>query len=300
VDPWLVALAAASVGTVGALAWAVARVSRQARELHGRSMGLLDHLRELRYRALASLASVGGFAMLLFSFGVRWTDAGGWRVPVPWPTVRESLAADALTWILDGALPAFVEVYAMTPTEAIMALVETSLIGAVVLAAPVVAYQVAAFVAPALHPGERRLVARLAAPSLGLYLAGVAFAGFVMVPLTLELLYGYAGPIGATPIARPSDVLTFVLLATVVFGVAFQTPLVMAGLASAGIASPEAMARPWRIVVVGVLVVGALVTDPNPITQLLVGGPLVVLYGIGLLAAKAVWRGDGAQTANLE
>lgn len=299
-DPSLVALGAASAVLIALLGWSMARVSRRAGDLHGREMGLLDHLRELRYRALASLAALGAAATILFSFGYRWFLLAGRAVPVPWPTVENSFAAKALNLLLDHALPGFVEVYAMTPTEAIMALLKTSMIGALVLAAPVVAYQVAAFVAPALHPDERRVVGWLVVPALGLYLLGVAFALLLMVPVTLQLLYAYAEPIGAQAIAQPGDVLTFVLFSTVVFGVAFQTPLVMGGLARGGLVSPAAMGRHWRGIVVGILITGAVLTDPNPITQLLVGGPLVLLYGIGLLVAKLAWRGDRSDTASFE
>lgn len=299
-DPSIAALGAGALVLVALLAWSIARVSRQAAELHGREMGLLDHLRELRYRALASLAALGAAATVLFSFGYRWFVVAERLVPVPWPTVEESFASRGLNLLLDHALPGFVQVFAMTPTEAIMALLKTSMIGAIVLAAPVVAYQVAAFVAPALRPGERRIVAQLALPALVLYLLGVAFALLLMVPVTLRLLYAYAEPIGAQAIAQPGDVLTFVLFSTLVFGVAFQTPLVMGGLSRGGLVSPAAMGRHWRGIVVGVLVAGAVLTDPNPITQLLVGGPLILLYAIGLLVAKLAWRGDRADTASFE
>jgi sec-independent protein translocase protein TatC len=111
-----------------------------------------------------------------------------------------------------------------------------------------------------------------------------------MVPLTLRTLYRYAEPIGASPLAQPQEIITFVLFTTLLFGLAFETPLVMAGLSRSGLVSPEAMGARWRGVVVGVLVMAAVVTDPNPITQLLVGVPLVLLYFAGLGLARLLWR----------
>ncbi len=298
-DPRLVALGAGALVAIAALVWAVHRVSEQARELHGREMSLLDHLRELRYRILASVGAIGACSVALFSFGYAWVAVAGFNVPVPVPTVEHGFAAIGVNLLLDLAVPAFVDVYALDPTEAIMALLKASMIGAIVLASPVVAYQVSAFVAPALHAAERRVVARLAPVALGLYLVGVAFAVFVMVPVTLGLLYGYAEPLGAQAIAQPQDILTFLLFTALLFGVAFQTPLVMGGLAWAGWMSPSTMGRHWRGIVVSVLVMGALLTDPNPVTQLLVSVPLVVLYGLGLAVAKLAWRSpDEADTAS--
>lgn len=298
-DAGLVALGAVSLFVMVSLAWMVHRVSKQARRMHGREMSLLDHLRELRFRLLASLAAVGVCAVALFSFGYTWVEVAGWAVPVPVPSVREGFAALGVNVLLDRTVPAFVEVYALHPTEAIMALLKASVIGALVLASPVVAYQVSLFVAPALHEEERSRVAWLSPVALGLYLVGVAFAVFVMVPVTLTMLYGYAEPLGATAVAQPQDILTFLLFTAVLFGAAFQTPLVMGALASSGVASPEAMGRHWRGIVVGVLIMGALLTDPNPITQLLVSVPLVILYGLGLIVARVAWRrrGDGSDTA---
>lgn len=284
------ALGSGAVALILGLAWAVHRVSEQARALHGQQMSLLDHLRELRYRTLASVAAIGAFAVALFSFGYAWVPIAGWVIPVPVPTVEHGFAAMGVNLLLDLAVPSFVEVYALHPTEAIMALLKASMIGAVVLASPVVAYQVASFVAPALHENERRAVARLVPMALVLYLLGVGFAAFVMVPVTLSMLYGYADPLGAQAVAQPQDILTFLLFTALLFGVAFQTPLVMGGLARGGFLSPEAMGRHWRVIVVVILVTGAVLTDPNPVTQLLVSVPLVVLYGIGLLIAKATWR----------
>lgn len=301
-DPQLLALGIGALAVVVLLVWAIVRVSRRAGDLHGEEMGLLEHLRELRYRVLASLAAIGAFAVLLFSFGLTPVTIYGVGIYVPFPTVADALATEGLNLLLDHALPGFVEVVVLEPSEAIMAQFQASIIGALVLASPFVAYQVAAFVAPALHAKERRTVALLSPLALVLYLLGMAFSIFVMVPVTLATLYQYAAPLGAEPLAQPQNILSFVLFTTLLFGVAFETPLVMGGLSYAGLVSPAAMSKHWRVVVVVVLGLGAVLTDPNPVTQLLVSVPLIVLYFAGILAAKLAWRRrpavDGADTAS--
>lgn len=289
-DPRLVAFGVGALVAIGLLVWAIVRVSRRARDMHGREMGLLEHLRELRYRVLASLAAIGAFSVALFSFGLAPVSVAGFTLYVPIPSVANALATEGLRWVLQHALPATVNVVVIQPSEAIMAQFQASVIGALFLASPVVAYQVAAFVAPALHPQERRTIAILAPIALVLYLLGMAFAIFLMVPVTLTTLYQYAGPLGADPLAQPQDILTFTLFTTLLFGVAFETPLVMAGLSYTGILPPATMAKHWRGIVVGLLAMGAILTDPNPVTQLLVSVPLILLYAIGLGTAKLAWR----------
>lgn len=289
-DPQLVAFGLGALAAILALVWAIWRVSRRAGELHGQEMGLLEHLRELRFRALASLSAIGAFAVALFSFGLEPITLYGVPLWVPIPSVSEALATRGLNLLLDHALPDFVRIVVIQPSEAIMAQFQASIIGALVLASPVVAYQIAAFVAPALHPDERRTIAVLAPIALVLYLAGMAFAVFVMIPVTLTTLYQYAAPIGADALAQPQDILTFFLFTTLLFGVAFETPLVMGGLAHAGLMEPSTMARHWRGIIVGTLAMGAILTDPNPITQLLVSFPLILLYGAGLATASLAWR----------
>lgn len=297
-DLGLIGLATGALAVIGLLGFGMHRVSRRARELHGRQMSLLDHLRELRYRVLASLGAVTAVSVALFSFDVRPTRIAGYDVWAPVPSITESLASRGLNWILVHALPKNVDVVVIQPSEAIMAQFQASIVGALAISAPFVAYQVAAFLAPALHPEERRVVALLLPVALILFLAGMAFAMWLMVPLTLRTLYQYAEPIGASPLAQPQEIVTFVLFTTLLFGVAFETPLVMAGLSRSGLVSPSAMSKHWRGVVVGVLIMGAVVTDPNPVTQLLVSVPLVVLYFAGLGCARLAWQDPSSRPAS--
>lgn len=286
----LLLLGALALVVMGLLATGAWRVSKRARDLHGQHMGLLDHLRELRFRVLASLAAVGGFAVALFSFDARPTTLYGVPAWTPIPSVQDSMASRLVRVLLEFAVPSGVEVTVLTASEPIMTIFQAAIIGALLLASPVVAYQTAAFVAPALHANELRTIAWLTPIALVLFLGGVLFGIFVMVPVTLSTLYAYAAPLGASAIARPQDILAFVLFATLLFGIAFQLPLVMGGLARAGVLSPKVMGKHWRGVVVSVLIIGAIATDPNPLTQLLVAGPLLVLYLGGLAVARLAWR----------
>lgn len=289
-NPRVIALGAAAALAILFLGLGAFRVARLARAHHEAEMGLLDHLRELRYRVLASLAAVTIGTVALFSFDVRQVTLAGAPLWVPIPSVVESLASRLLDVLLAWALPEFVALVVLTPSEAILAQLQAAIIGGLVLASPYVAYHVAAFVAPALHPNERRTVGVLSPLALVLFLGGVAFGALVMVRVTLATLYAYAEPLGAEAFARPQEVVSFILLTCALFGVAFETPLVMAGLSYAGLVHPSAYTRHWRGVMVAILVLAAIVTDPSPVSQMLVAIPLVLLYFGGALVARALYR----------
>ncbi|MDX1611825.1 MAG: twin-arginine translocase subunit TatC [Candidatus Thermoplasmatota archaeon] len=289
----LILIGAVATALMGLLLWGAARVSRRASELQDEEMGLLDHLREMRFRALASLAAVTVATVALFSFDVRYGTLAGYTTWYPVPSVTDSLASRLLSYILQTSLPEGVGIVVLNPSEAIVAQLQAAVLGGLVLAAPVVAYQVAAFVAPALKTEERRFVALLAPLAGGLFLAGIAFGFWIMVPVTLRTLYAYAGTFGAEALARPQETLGFILLTSGLFGVAFELPLIMAGLSYAGLVHPDTMGRHWRGVVVAILIIGAVLSDPSPLTQVLIAGPVVVLYLAGLGAARMTWRMGG-------
>ncbi len=281
---------AGAAALVALLAWGVLAVSRRARELQDQEMGLLDHLRELRYRVLAAMGTVGVLTVLLFSFDIQLMTLRGYTFWAPIPTVAESLATRLLNGILAYSLPDTVSLTVLTASEALVAQLQAAVLGGLVLGAPFVAYHIAAFLAPALHPEERRTVGWLMPVALALFLGGIAFGFFLMVPLTLATLYAYADPIGAVALAQPQQTLSFVLLTSGLFGLAFELPLIMGGLAYMGLMHPDTMGRHWRGVVVGVLILGAILSDPSPITQVLIAGPVILLYAIGVGVARLAYR----------
>ncbi|MGH2669135.1 MAG: twin-arginine translocase subunit TatC [bacterium] len=285
---WLLIIAGVAVVLLSIGAF---RVSRQARTLHGRQMSLLDHLRELRYRLLAILATAASAAILAFVLDVRGGVVLGHSTWVPTLSVTDSIASRALRLLLDSVVPPGVQIVLVTPFEGVSASLLAALIVGMLVASPFIAYHIAAFVAPALHANERRVVATIAPMSLVLFLAGAAFAVGVIVPVALRFLYSYAGALDAEPFARPGDILTFTGLTGLLMGLAFQLPLVMTALSRVGLVEPRSYARHWRGVVVVTLIVAAVVTpDPTVTSQMLVAAPTLLLFFLGIGLAYAVRR----------
>lgn len=177
---------------------------------------------------------------------------------------------------------------AIEVTENLGVFMQVALLGGVLLAMPVIVYQVWRFVTPGLYPHEKRYVYILAPAATVLFLAGAAFAYFVMLPAAVPALLGFA-PIPTRP--RPANYISFVTSLMFWVGVSFEMPLFIFFLARVGLVSPRGLLRNWRLAVFLIALLAALVTPTgDPINMGLVMIPLVVLYVLSILLARVAYR----------
>lgn len=222
---------------------------------------VVEHLAELRRRIILVLAVFAVSALLSY--------------PVSKPIlsiVKDDLLAD-------------VDLVVLGPQEAILTYVKVSLLIGFSVALPFITYHAWAFIAPGLLKRERRLIAYLVLPSAFLFLAGVAFGYFVLLPVALTFLVASASGL-AEPMLSLSA--TFGFIATVLFalGVIFQLPLVTAALTKLGVLDAGTLTKYRRHAIVLILLAAALITDPSIITQLLLAVPMLLLYEAGILTSK--------------
>lgn len=239
-----------------------------------RSQHWLDHLGELRGRIVhAGLAWL--LATILF-FTFHADD--GIRI-----SVHASLAAQAFTAMQHNLLPDTVQLIVVRPIDGFLAQLTLAVGLAGVTTAPIWVSQLAGFITPALRKQERRAIRNAVAPVAALFVAGAAFAFLFVIPFLLRALYGYGTALNAQPLLQVSEFVGFVVGLMMVMGIAFQTPIVMYALTSAGLVEPQTWRKGWRIAVLVILVASAMVTDPTIVSQLMVAGPLFILYGLGIL-----------------
>jgi len=183
----------------------------------------------------------------------------------------------------------------LKPTDMIWVYMEIILSMAAVITMPVLIIEVMLFIRPGLESPKEIAVYRSATifgmPAVIIFFAiGVTFAYFVLLPLMLKFLANTGGDY-ASPNWNIREYFSFVLAVILWIGLAFETPLVMALLARLGIASPQAMLKQWRIAVVAIAVIAAIVTPTvDPVNMALVMGPLLLLYFLGVVMAKAVYK----------
>jgi sec-independent protein translocase protein TatC len=224
-------------------------------------MTLVEHLEELRWRVLRSLLAlvIGAALCLLF---VR-------------PLVR---------WLEMPA--AGIRFLQLAPGEFLLVSLKVAGYAGLTLALPWMLFELLSFVLPGLTRRERRLVAPAVAGSSLLFLAGLAFAWWSLVPAALRFLVSYGADV-VEPMWSIERYLDFVLLLMVATALAFQLPVLQLLLGSLGLIDAPTMLRAWRWVVLGSALAGAVLTpSTDPITMLLLSGAITALYlvGVGLVA----------------
>jgi sec-independent protein translocase protein TatC len=184
--------------------------------------------------------------------------------------------------------PGAPEFQTLGPADVFVGYLQLSLVGGVVIAIPIIFYQLWAFIAPGLYAREKRLIFPFVFFSTALFLSGVAFAYYVAFPFTLNYFFSLLGQIdqaGTVLTQRPTlgfylDFATQMLLA---FGAVFELPLFISFLVLAGIVTPKQLLKFSRWAILGAFALGAVVTPgPEVSSQIAVSGALVGLYFLSI------------------
>jgi len=177
------------------------------------------------------------------------------------------------------------------PGEAFIARMMLALFGGLVLALPIVLYQIWSFVAAGLKEREVKYIKFFAPFSFILFISGVLFAHFIAVPISIRFLLSFSTDI-VVPMITVKSYISFVVTMFLAMGVVFELPLVLMFLTKIGIASPAFLMDKRRHAIVIILIVSAIITPPDFITQLIMAGPLIILYEIGIFMSKFVYTGS--------
>jgi sec-independent protein translocase protein TatC len=232
---------------------------------HEVEMSFFDHLEELRTRIFYALIAVVIGALGCFT------------------VVRQLVA------LLE--VPAKgVKFLQLTPGEYFFVSIKVAGYGGILVATPVILYQVIQFVLPGLTKRERRLVLPVVVGSSFLFVGGLLFAYYLLIPAALNFLVSYGADVVEQfwSIERYFEFILVLLLAT---GLVFQVPVVQILLALLGIVTSGQMLRSWRTVVVSAMVAGAVITpSTDPITQSLLAGAILGLYFGGVGCVKLLGK----------
>ncbi|MBT0569414.1 twin-arginine translocase subunit TatC [Curvibacter sp. CHRR-16] len=240
-------------------------------ELAGTEQPFIQHLMELRDRLVKALIAV---AVAMVVLAIYPGPAG----------LYDWLAAP-----LVHTLPVGSKLIATSVVAPFFVPLKILMVAALLLALPVVLYQVWAFVAPGLYSHEKRLVVPLVISSTLLFFVGVAFCYFFVFGKVFAFIQGFAPKsIAATPDIEAY--LDFVLSMFLAFGLSFEVPVVVVLLTRMGIVTIEQL-KAWRsYFIVGAFVVAAVVTPPDVVSQLSLAIPMCLLYEVGLWAAGFFMR----------
>jgi sec-independent protein translocase protein TatC len=234
-------------------------------------MSFFDHLNELRKRIVYSAIAVLAGATV----GITISKSVMGVIARP---IMDALRANHL----DERL------YYTSPTGGINIIIKLGLYIGVVLASPVVLYQVWLFIAPGLYKHERKAASVFLVSSVSLFLAGIAFCYFILLPYTLRFLIGFNVPY-FTPLITVNEYWDLVLILMLGLGLIFQTPILVFFLALFGIVTPGFMVKNFRYAILIIAIVAAVVTPtPDALTMLIFMAPMIGLYALSIAVAWVV------------
>jgi len=236
-----------------------------------RTLTILGHLQELRYRAMVSAGA------LVIGIGVSFWPLTGMFIECLAEPGREEV---------EGFELIFTE-----PLEYWTSYFKVSLMLGISISMPVHVYQLLAFVSPGLSWNERKWLYPIVIGATFSFLVGAAFAYYVELPPALKFLIDQPGNItdDVTPLIKIQSYIDFVTRLILFTALVFELPLVVMGLAKIGVVTSRKLLGWWRFAIVGAFVAAAIVTPSiDPVTQSLVAGPIIVLYFVGIGLAKLV------------
>jgi sec-independent protein translocase protein TatC len=247
-------------------------------EIEASKAPLMDHLIELRQRLIYALLAVAAGFAVCFAFAKPIYNILVW--PYWW-------GADCATD------PKPCEMVYTAPHEFFFTQMKLALFGAIFLAFPVLAIQIYKFVAPGLYKNEREAFRPYLLATPILFLIGAAVVYFIVMPLAMKffILMGQQGgeqQVRIYLLPRVSEYLSLITTLILGFGVCFQLPVILTLVARAGMIDGDALREKRRWAIVGIFAVAAVLTPPDPISQIAMALPTVLLYEASIIAVDRV------------
>ncbi len=240
----------------------------EEKEISEKRLPISEHLEELRSRIINSIIVVVVLFFISWFYKLRILDI----IKKPHSITMESLGLSQSLQVLSYQ-------------EGFYAYIKLCLMTAVFLAYPVILYQIWKFVEAGLYKKERRYVRIFAPISFIAFILGVLFGYFFLIPFGLQFLIKVLGG-GIQPIITMSQYISLVTMLTLALGVVFQLPLVMLFVSRIGMLKAEDFIK-WRMYsILIIFILAAVITPPDPFTQVMTALPMIILYEIGILIIR--------------
>lgn len=233
------------------------------KNIENEKMPFTQHLEELRKRLIIIFISIGsGFFLTYF-------------------------VSNKIILILK--IPLGQDLIFISPTEAFFVNLKVALFVSIFLTIPITLYQLWKFVSPGLLEKEKKYTLPFVVSSTIMFVAGGIFAYYLIIPFGIKFLLAY-GTDEIKPMLSLSNYISFTIKLILAFGIVFELPLVLLFLTKIGIVTPNFLRRNRKYAILFVFILAAFLTPPDVFTQILMALPLIVLYEIGILLSKLVYK----------
>lgn len=266
-------------------------------EQETQEMTFLEHLEELRWHIIRSLIAIVSFGIILFLFQ-------GWffEVVVFGPSKASFISYEVICNLSKNIglgeqmcfTPPVFETVAIGFGEAFITSIKVSFIAGFIFAFPYVFWEFWRFISPGLYPNERKMTRGIVFICSFLFILGVCFGYFIIAPFAVNFLAGYTIP-GVQNTPTLSSLINYMVMFTAPAGLIFELPIVVFFFAKIGLVTPALMKSYRRHAIIGILLLSAVLTPPDVVTQFLIGIPLFVLYEISILIAARVEKQEEAK-----
>ncbi len=228
---------------------------------------LKPHLTELRKRLAISVAAVIILFFVMFTF---WQPILDWMI-LPLKQV-----------LPDGSKVIFTKVQ-----EPFFTALKVSFFTGFLAALPIIFWQIWLFIAPGLYENEKKMVLPFTIGATVMFLIGAAFCYFVVIPFGFDFLINFGSQL-FTALPSIGEYVSFFTKLLLGFGLAFEMPVFTFLLATMGLVTDQTLKDFFKYALVIIFLISAILTPPDVLTQFLMAGPMILLYGLSILIAKSV------------
>ena len=264
-------------------------------------MSIFGHINELRSRILRIVISLVIITVFSMSIGIKPIiidlDGGGnnnsnnannLKLYYPYPDPFGNFALQVTKYMQNTLLPSEVKLIQTAPGQAFFANVYVSLLIGIIGSMPIIVKEIYGFISPAIGKHTKKIgVMNVFAPTVSLFIIGIAFSYILVIPFTLNFLYDYGEAIGVETFLNINEFISFVLQFFLGFGIAFELPVVMYAISLTGIVDSKFWKNNFRYAAIILVIFGALITpDGSGITMWFIALPMISIYLLGMLAIR--------------
>lgn len=242
---------------------------KRKKEKNEKRMPFLDHLEELRWCLIRSFIGIGAAAIGASLFASRILDF----LMRPYRLLPEEMRLAPMQYL--------------SPAGGFMMHIKVVVFAGLLIALPYVFYEIWKFIVPGLLGKEKKFAPLVIIATTFCFSSGAAFAFMIILPLGLRFLFRFQTEWMVANL-RIEDYLSFVTRVILAFGVVFELPVLSFILTKIGVLTPQFMSSKRRYGIVMVFIIAAILTPPDPLTQIMMATPLLVLYEISILVSKIV------------